>query len=270
MRNSVMATVFAPAGTVAATESGAPAVAATLTARAASGAGASCGARACPSGVAAGAAGAAGVAAATATGGRAEQSPPPATLARCVGAEVSGPSACPSPSVNVTCTRKLWQSLASGGVNELVVAPAMFANVVPVAVVACHWKRSVPTPLTSAIVPMPPLMAWPIRAASGAIAGVPVAGAWAGAVVAVPVRATVCVLPAVPPELFVATRVADLAPAGATGLNDTCTRQLDVDVSVAPHEGVPRVKLAAAGPGALNFLPPSGREGSPGFFCVEL
>ena len=57
MRNSVIATVFAPAGTMADTAIGRPRVAAvTLTARAASGAGESSGASACPSGVTAGAA----------------------------------------------------------------------------------------------------------------------------------------------------------------------------------------------------------------------
>jgi hypothetical protein len=78
------------------------------------------------------------------------------------------------------------------------------------------------------------------------------------------------VLPAVPPELFVATRFADFVPAGVTGLNETCTRQLDVDVSVAPQSVVPSAKLAASVPVTLNFVAASVSGVSPVFLSVNV
>src|SRR6476659_1972909 len=77
-----------------------------------------------------------------------------------------------------------------------------------------------------------------VSATVGVIAGLPVTGCCAGAAVALPVNATVCV-----PAAFVATRVADFAPAGATGVNLTCTVQLPPRGAV-PVDGPTKPKFA--------------------------
>src|SRR6185436_278405 len=81
---------------------------------------------------------------------------------------------------------------------------------------ASRYQRYVilDTPLGSLIVPRAPVSARSVSATVGVIEGAPVTGCCAGAAVALPVSANVCV-----PAAFVATRFADFAPAGASGLN---------------------------------------------------
>src|SRR3954447_9088246 len=131
--------------------------------------------------------------------------------------------------------------------------PGTLVNTVPLAAVCCHCHATDRIPLGSASVPLTARRVAPGTIASGGvIAGAPVTGSCGGAVVAVPVSATDCVLPAVPPELFVATRLADLAPAGAAALNETCTVQLAPGARLVVHVVGPRTKLAASVPVRLN------------------
>src|SRR4051812_29120746 len=133
-----------------------------------------------------------------------------------------------------------------------------FANVAaaPLGVVCCHWNVNEPAtmPLTSA---MPVVLAVSVvstgsSTAGAVIVGTPVGGVCGAAAVAVPVSATTCVDPAVLPESFVATRFAVFAPAGASGLNDTCTLQLPARGSVVVHVVAPREKFPASVPVRVN------------------
>src|ERR1700750_3083632 len=118
----------------------------------------------------------------------------------------------------------------------------MLPNVVPFAAVCCHWNVTDAMPFGSASVPLPAVSSVPagMVPVDGVTVGVPVGGCCGGAAVAGPPRAIVWVLPVTPPELFVATSVADFAPAGASGLNETVTVQLALAGGGAPPGGVPR------------------------------
>src|SRR4029077_12738759 len=111
----------------------------------------------------------------------------------------------------------------------------------------CHWNTTDCTPLGSVTVPIVAVSGSVVLAASGATVGAPVAGCGAGAAVALPVNANDCV-----PALFVATRFADFAPVGATGLNVTSTVQLPPRGRLVVHVVVPMRKLAASVPVNVN------------------
>jgi hypothetical protein len=114
----------------------------------------------------------------------------------------------------------------------------------------CHWNENpggVRRPSGSPIRAVLAFIVCPSCGVVSLIVGVPVAGRLGGgAAVAVPVRAIVCVLPATPPELFVAIRFADFGPAGLTGWNVTLTVQLAPGWRVVPQVVVPRPKFAVS------------------------
>ena len=183
-RNSEIATVLAPAGTVADTASGAEDELVTLTEPADSGVGARRGAVAAPSGVDTGAVTAASVAG---TGGwvtAGQPGPPAITVARVVGADVRSGSTLPRPSVTVAPSFHAvhWVTLIAGSVT--VAVGSWFAwvtiGVVPNAEApdASRYQRYVilDTPLGSLIVPRAPVRARSVSAAVGVIDGAPVTG----------------------------------------------------------------------------------------------
>ncbi len=183
-----------------------------------------------PSGVT----GAAGAAVAARAGG-AVHVWPAAGGTRAVAGDAIPVSTFPRPSVIVATTRKLRHRfglfrIGSSGIwNDVwFPVPGMSANVVPFAAVCCHWKATDVMPLASASDPRVAVSVVPTVIVFGSglsvSAGVPVGAVCGGAAVAVPVRATDCVLFAMLPELFVATRLADLRAGGSQWAERTPAR----------------------------------------------
>ena len=257
-RNIEIATCVAPAGTVADTASGADVEDVTRSDPAASGAGATSGAVACPSGVRR----AAGAAVAARAGGAVHVWPAGGGT-RAVAGDAIPVSTFPRPSVIVATTRKLRHRFGlftsgNSGIWNVVwfPVPGMAVNVVPFAAVCCHCQATDTMLFTSASVLRFAVSVVPSVIVFGSgvsvIDGTPVGAVCGGAAVAVPVSVSDCVLFGMLPELFVATSVADLGPAVPVGRNVTCTVQLAPGFRVVVHVVVPSANCVGSVPPSVN------------------